>query len=70
LYNQLTWTRSSSTGVTGYAIYRDGIKIATLKSSSSLYRDHNRPRGGTAVYTVVAFDASGTTSVPATVTVP
>jgi hypothetical protein len=56
--------------VTGYFIYRDGEKIATVDASTSTYQDHNRPQGVSTTYSVVAFDANGNTSTPVTVTVP
>jgi hypothetical protein len=70
LYNQLTWTLSISPNVAGYTISRDGEVIATVNAATSLYQDHNRPRGVLSVYSVVAFDNSGTTSSAVTVTVP
>lgn len=70
LYNQLTWTPSQSRGITGYMIYRDGEKIATVNSSTDSYQDHNQPRDVVAVYSLVAFDGNGTMSVSVTVTVP
>lgn len=70
LYNQLTWTLSPSAEVTGYFIYRDGQKIATVGASTSTYQDHNRPQGVRTLYTLVAFDADGNLSSPVTVTVP
>lgn len=69
LYNQLTWTPSPSLEVTGYFIYRDGQKIATVGASTYTYQDHNRPRGVSSVYSLVAFDGNGNTSSAITVTV-
>jgi len=70
LYNQLTWTLSSSPQTTGYFIDRDGKNIATVNASTSTYQDHNQPRGVSSVYSLIAFDANGNTSSPITVTVP
>lgn len=70
LYNQLTWTPSSSPDVTGYFIYRDGNEIAMVGTSRYVYEDHNQPRGVVTVYSLVAFDSNGDTSSPVTVTVP
>ena len=69
LYNQLTWTFSQSPHITGYIIYRDGTKIATVDSSTNTYQDHNQPQGVIQVYSLVAIDSSGATSSPVTVTV-
>lgn len=70
LYNQLTWTFSPSPEVRGYFIYRDGNKIATLNASTNAYQDHNRPRGISSEYSLVAFDSNGDTSSPLTIRVP
>jgi hypothetical protein len=69
LYNQLTWTPSPSSNITGYFIYRDGKKIATVSASTYSYQDHNRPRGVSFVYSLVAFDGRGNTSSSVSVTV-
>ncbi|MGB8467545.1 MAG: hypothetical protein WCE21_00940 [Candidatus Babeliales bacterium] len=70
LYNQLTWTLSPSPQVTGYFIYRDGKKIATVNSFTDTYQDHNQPLGVLAVYLLTAFDRTRNVSSPVTVTVP
>lgn len=69
LYNQLTWTASSSSQVTGYYIYRDELKIATLDASTLSYQDHNRPTGESFVYALVGFDSDGNVSSPRTITI-
>ena len=69
LYNQLTWTLSTSLQLTGYFMYRDDVKIATLDASADSYQDHNRPVGVSFVYSLVSFDADGNTSSPITITV-
>jgi len=69
LYNQLTWTASPSPETTGYLIYRNGEKIATVDAATHTYQDHNQPRGVAEVYALVAFDGNGTLSSPITVTV-
>jgi hypothetical protein len=70
LYNQLTWTPSPSPEITGYYLFRDGNRIATLSASTTTYQDHNQPRGVVSVYSLVAFDDNGTMSSPVFVTVP
>ncbi len=70
LYNQLQWSLSPSAEVTGYFIYRDGEKIATLSATTNSYQDHNRPQGVRTLYALVAFDADGNVSSPVTTTVP
>lgn len=57
LYNALHW--SASLGVVeGYYVYRNGVRIATLGSSTLQYQDHNQPQGVTTVYSVTAFEGS------------
>lgn len=68
LYNQLTWTPSSSE-IIGYFIYRDGKKIATLDASTHTYEDHNRKKGISYIYTVTAFNAGGNESPPVTIAI-
>jgi len=69
LYNQLTWKLSPSSQVSGYFIYRDGTKIATVNASTNSYRDHNRPRGVSSTYSLVAFDSDGNVSPSVTIIV-
>jgi len=57
----LKWRASiDDKGVTGYNVYRDGIKIATVNRVS--YTDANVIFGETHTYTVTAFDLSGNES--------
>jgi hypothetical protein len=70
LYNQLAWSPSTSSGVAGYLIYRDGKQIAMVDASTYTYQDHNRPRGVSSVYSLIAFDSNDNTSSSVTVTVP
>jgi chitodextrinase len=69
----LTWTASTDdVGVTGYDIYRDNAKIATVGSLAN-YTDSSVSPGTTHVYAVDAFDAAGNHSAlssTATVTTP
>ena len=69
LYNQLTWTLSSSSQTVSYFIYRDDIKIATVDASTDSYQDHNRPQDVSFVYSLVAVDSNGNMSSPVTITV-
>ena len=69
LYNQLIWTPSPSTGVTGYFIYRDGIKIATVDASTYTYQDHNRRMGVTYTYAITSFNSLGSESSPVTIVI-
>lgn len=62
----LTWTLSVSTNVAGYAILRNGSRIAV--SSSGVYADLGVSPGVQYAYTVKAFTWTGNYSVPTPVT--
>ena len=55
----LTWDASTdNVGVTGYTIYRDGSKLATVGGSTLTYEDTAVQTVTTYTYTVDAFDAA------------
>ncbi|QWV98269.1 hypothetical protein KP003_03360 [Geomonas nitrogeniifigens] len=57
----LSWAAATDTvGVTGYEVYRDGVKLATVASTS--YTDPSVTSAITYAYTVKAFDAAGNRS--------
>ncbi len=57
----LSWNASTdNVGVTGYKIYRDGIQVADV--SSTTYQDTGLNENTTYVYTVSAYDAAGNES--------
>lgn len=60
LLNRLSWIASPS--ASGYYVYRNGVKIATLGASTLSYTDHNRKKKAPTVYSVTAFDQLGTES--------
>ena len=70
-FNLLQWEASPSVDppVAGYFVYRDGIKIATLDSSTFEYEDHNRPKGVATLYSITAFDADGEESTPLNISI-
>ncbi len=68
LFNRLTWSASSST-ISGYKVYREGVNIATLPADTLFFEDHNQPKGVQKSYTITAFNSSGTESSAASVTV-
>jgi hypothetical protein len=70
LYNELTWTASSSLNVNGYFIYRDNVEIAVVDSSIQTYEDHNRKSGVSYAYSLAAFDDNGNLSSRVSFTVP
>ena len=59
----LSWTDSTSNGVSGYYVYVNGgsTPIATLGSAATSYTDSNPPAGND-TYSVAAYDSSGTSS--------
>lgn len=66
---RLTWTASTdNVAVTGYNIYRGGLKIGS--TTGAFYTDSQVNRGASYAYTVAAYDAAGNISqytVPITV---
>lgn len=66
-YNTLTWTASTGHPA-DYLIYRDGIYITEVSSTTLEYVDHNQVQYGTVVYGVAALDTSKDQSSIATVT--
>ena len=64
----LTWTASSdNVGVAGYRVSRDSNLVATVTTLS--YADSGLTASTTYTYSVVAFDAAGNPSAPATTSV-
>lgn len=68
-FNSLAWEASLSPTVVGYNIYRNGIKIASVSSTTFQYADSDIPKGSAFEYSVRAFNASGVESAPVSVTV-
>ncbi len=68
-FNLLQWNPSPSTGVAGYYVYRNGVKIATLNATTFQYEDHNQKKGAVTSYAITAFDASGDESAPVDITI-
>ena len=64
----LTWTAATdNVGIAGYQVTRDGSLIATVTTLS--YVDSGLTAGTTYLYAVVAVDAAGNTSAPASTSV-
>ncbi len=71
----VTWNPSSdNVGVTGYDVYRDGVKVKGVAGSATSFQDSGLSPSTTYGYTVDAFDAAGNTSAqsspPAPVSTP
>jgi chitodextrinase len=61
----LNWNASSDNiAVTGYTVYRDGVSLATVSSSTLAYSDTTVSSATTYQYSVDAFDAAGNHSAP------
>ncbi len=59
----LSWNASTdNTGVTGYDIFRNSAKIATVGGGTTSYPDNSVSPGTSYTYVVVAFDAAGNRS--------
>src|ERR1700733_5059711 len=69
LYNFLSWMPSPSQSTVGYYIYRNGVKIATLKATDLHYKDHNRKKGVSTLYSITGFDSSGVESTPVSIVI-
>jgi hypothetical protein len=68
LFTLLKWNASSS-DISGYYVYRNGVRIAVLGSTTFQFSDHNNEKGKRISYSVTAFDASGTESIPVSITI-
>lgn len=55
LFNLLQWGPSPTSGIEGYYIYRNGVKIAVVGASTFKFEDHNRKKGVTTHYSVTSF---------------
>lgn len=60
-YNQLEWTASTSEGVLGYNIRRNGTLIVTNLDALT-YQDHNRSKKGLDLYLITSVDEEGNES--------
>jgi chitodextrinase len=60
----IAWTASTdNVAVTGYNVYRDGVKIASTNATGLTYTDSGLLMGTTHSYQVTAFDAANNESV-------
>ena len=69
-YNILTWQDSTSTGVKGYYIIRDGIFLSEVLPGVMQYIDDNREPGVPVTYQLITTTSRAFQSMPATITYP
>lgn len=63
--NKLSWTASISATTVGYRIYQNGVVVAQTPATGPFAVElHNRIKGLTNTYSLVAFDSTGTESDP------
>ena len=63
----IAWTASTdNVGVTGYNVYRDGVKITTTAAATLAYNDTGLGMGTMHTYQVSAIDAAGNESTKST----
>jgi YVTN family beta-propeller protein len=68
--NVIQWEANPDVfGATGYNVYRNGVKIATVSATTFQYEDHNQRKGATVMYAVTSFSAGGSESLPISIVV-
>jgi uncharacterized repeat protein (TIGR03803 family) len=60
-FNRLRWVASTSSGVVGYNVHRNGVLIASDVAGTE-YTDYNRPKNGEDIYTITSVNGSGSVS--------
>jgi YVTN family beta-propeller protein len=69
-YILLQWCPSITFNVVNYLIFRDREQIGSVPSSGPLnFKDHERKKGETYIYDIVAVDSFGSQSAPLSFTV-
>jgi hypothetical protein len=68
--NVLKWTVSSTQGLSGFVIYRNGIQIATVPVSKTSYVDVQQPKGIPIIYGITVLSNQGEQSSPFFITIP
>lgn len=58
-YALLSWVPSNSESITGYNIYKNGVKIATVSGVTTQFANHGQNRSQTVIYAVTAVDSLG-----------
>jgi len=60
----LSWTASTELDISGYDLYRGGVKVNTALITATTYADNGRADGTTYSYYLRAVDAAGNASAP------
>ena len=60
-YNTVGWTASTDPNIVEYVIYRDGIALTSVASSTVQFIDHNRVQSGSVTYGVSAVESDNLT---------
>jgi len=57
-YNTITWSASPSPNVFEYVVYRNGVLISQVNSSTFQFVDHHAVQNGSVTYSVAAVDGN------------
>ena len=68
--NVLKWTVSSTQGLLGFVIYRNGTQIATVPVTKTSYVDVQQPKGVPIIYGIAVLSNHGEQSSPLLITIP
>lgn len=68
--NVLKWTVSSTQGLLGFVIYRNGAQIATVPVTKTSYVDVQQPKGVPIIYGIAVLSNHGEQSSPFLITIP
>lgn len=68
--NRLMWIKSSTLGVSGYRLYRNGAPIATVGPTVFAYDDIQQKQNKLTQYSITVIDANGIETSPITINVP
>lgn len=69
-YNTITWTGSSDPDATAYSIFRNGVFVGLIDTTSTTFVDHNQLQNGPVTYGVGTVDSMNRQSVIITQSFP
>ncbi len=67
--NTISWQVTTSSGVSGYLVYRNGALIASLGPNATQYEDHNQKKNTSTTYAVATVFTNGSQSSATTITI-